>query len=223
MLRAGDSLDPSASQALAELCERYWYPVYAFLRRRGQSVDDAQDLAQSFFVHLLERRTVKAADPGRGRFRSFLLTALKFHVADQRAWQSAKKRGGGVTPASLDFEMAEEKYQLEGDPEETPDRLFDRRWALEVLETTYRQLREELARSAHPERVRLVDLLTGEGPAYAVVGEELGMSTSAVKVAMHRLRQRFGSSLRDQVSQTVDDPSKVDDELRYLLRAVGDG
>jgi RNA polymerase sigma-70 factor (ECF subfamily) len=223
VLAAGDERNPRFQQALSELCERYWYPVYAYVRRRGAGADEAQDLAQGFFSTLLERNTLAAADRERGRFRSFLLTALQYYLADQHDRSAAKKRGGGRESLSLDLDGAEERYRLEADPEGTPDRLFERRWALAVLESTHHRLQEEIARSSNPDRSRrLAAYLTGDGDdtSYRDVAAELDMTESAVKVAVHRLRKRFGAMLREEVERTVNDPGETESELRFLLAAL---
>lgn len=220
VLRAGDSADPGSQEALADLCERYWYPVYAFVRRRGAAPEDAQDLVQGFFSHLLERRTLKVADPERGRFRSFLLGSAKLYLSDERRRAAAGKRGGAA-PA-IDLETAEQRYRLETDPEASPERLYERRWALELLAHTRARLAREVERSAHPERTRLLGFLTeGGGPRYQELAAELGMNEGAVKVAVHRLRRRFGTLLREEVARTVGDPARVDEELRHLLAILG--
>jgi len=223
VLAAGDDRNPRFEQALADLCERYWYPVYAYVRRRGTDADAAQDLAQGFFSYLLEKNTLRSADRDRGRFRSFLLTALKFYLADEHDRARALKRGGGLEALSLDLEGAEERYRLEAEPEGTPDRVFEKRWALEVLEQTHRRLQEEIGRGSNPERSRrLSAFLTGDGDdtSYRSVAAELGMSEAAVKVAVHRLRKRFGALLRDEVERTVGSPEETEGELRFLLAAL---
>lgn len=222
VLAAGDSLHPQSSEALSELCAGYWYPIYAFARRRVGDSDAAQDLVQGFFSHLLERKTLRSADPLRGRFRSFLLGAFKLYLADERARATAQKRGGGAPLASLDLDDAESRYRLEAAAEENPDRLYERRWALEVLAHAHRKLAEEGAASSNPERARrLATFLTDAGGArYREVAEELEMTEAAIKVAVHRLRRRFGTLLREEVARTLEDPSKVDDELRFLFAAL---
>ncbi len=223
VLAAGNSRDPGRDDALADLCHRYWYPVYAYLRRRGTAADPARDLTQGFFCHLLEKKTLKAADRDRGRFRSYLLGALKFYLADQHDRASALKRGGAATTVSLDLEGAETRYTLEADRREDPDSLFIRRWAMEVLEQAHARLREHLDRTADPARSRrLAGFLTAsETRRYREVAAELEMSESAVKVAVHRLRRRFGAVLREEVARTVAGASGIDDELRFLLAAIG--
>ena len=223
-MAAADSRHPGFKAALEELCSAYWYPVYAFVRRFGFDSDRAQDLTQGFFAELLEKRSLKAARQERGRFRSFLLAALKFYLSHERERADAQKRGGGRTPISLDVDTAEGKYRLEPEDPETPDTLFERRWALVLLERVLGRLRDELRGAARAERsLRLVDYLTGDTttPGYKRIGEELGMSESAVKVAMHRLRSRFHELLREEVLQTVDAPGKVEGELHYLFTVLG--
>lgn len=223
---AGDSQSPEFRDAISDLCEHYWYPVYVYVRRWGANADEAQDLTQGFFSRILEKGTLKAADPERGRFRSFLLAALKFYLADERDRARAQKRGGGQPLFSLDVdvESAEARYEVEADPEQSPDTLFAKRWALEVLEHTHARLLDELERATDPARSkRLAGFLTSqaEETTYREVAEELGMTESAVKVAVHRLRRRFGALLREEVARTVVDPGDVDEELRYLLAAIG--
>jgi RNA polymerase sigma-70 factor (ECF subfamily) len=224
VVAAGDSRDPGYQRALEELCGAYWYPVYAFIRRGGQKPDAAQDLTQGFFTHLLEKHTLKAADRERGRFRSFLLAALKFYLSNEQERGRALKRGGGRARIPLDADTAEKQYRREPAEEHTPETLFERRWALELLERALGRLRKEVSRSANPQRsLRLVGCLTDEGSTgrYKQLAAELEMSESAVKVTVHRMRRRFGEFLRDEVAQTVEDSGKVDEELRHLFTAIG--
>jgi RNA polymerase sigma-70 factor (ECF subfamily) len=224
IVAAADSRHPDYRRALEELCGAYWYPVYAFVRRSGRDPDASQDLTQGFFFQLLEKHTLKAADQERGRFRSFLLAALKFYVSNEQDRARAQKRGGGRAPISLDADTAEKQYRLEPAEEQTPETLFERRWALTLLERVLDGLREELKRSANPERsLRLVGCLTAEGSTgrYKHLAAELEMSESAVKVAVHRMRRRFGELLREEVAQTVRGPEEVDDEIRHLFAVIG--
>jgi len=223
VLAAADSRNPDSAAALEELCAAYWYPVYAFVRRCGFQAEDARDLTQGFFAELLEKRTLKAVRRERGRFRSFLLAALKFHLSHERERAGAQRRGGGITPVRLDADTAEGRYRLEPADPQTPETLFERHWALVLLERALDRLRRELEQAAHPERsLRLVACLGGDAhaPRYKEVAAELGMTESAVKVAVHRLRGRYRELLRDEVLQTVDDPAKVGDELRHLYSAL---
>ncbi len=213
-----------AREALTRLCESYWHPLYAFLRRSGQSADEAQDLTQAFFARILEKRTFRDADPDRGRFRSFLLASLKNFVANERERAHAQKRGGNLPVLSLEFDSAERQYQIEPADDETPETVFDKRWALTLLEHVLGRLRTELDKAGKQRQFEeLKVFLTGEKPnvGYAGIGERLDMSEGAVKVAVHRLRRRFRALLRDEISQTVASPNDVDDEIRYLWAAVG--
>lgn len=220
MLAAGDSHNPDSRTALADLCQAYWYPLYAYLRRRGYPQEEAEDLVQGFFAQLLEKNYLKAADRERGRFRSFLLTALKNYAANEWDRRTAMKRGGKSPTLSLDFETAEGRYTIEPSDEHTPEQAFDRGWATAQLEQVLARMRAEAGEG--DERFALLQrFLTGDGDElrYSEAAERLGMSEGAVKVAVHRLRQRFGTVLRDEVARTLADPSDVDDELRHLFAA----
>jgi len=223
VLAAGSEQAPQAHEAMADLCGRYWQPIYAYIRRRGTDPATAEDLAQGFFMHLLERNSVRAANPDKGRFRSFLLGSLKYYLADEWDRSRAKKRGGGQAPIEIDAAREESHYELEADPDETPDQLFARRWAEELLAHTQRKLELEMKRSRNPERnTRLAAYLTGgEEMKYGDLAAELGMSESAVKVSVHRLRKRFGVLLRDEVASTVGTPDEIDAEIRYLFEILG--
>lgn len=212
-----------AANALAELCEAYWPPLYAFLRRRGYGPEDAQDLTQGFFARLLETDSIRTADPARGRFRSFLLTALKRYVINEHERATAARRGGGHAHLSLDFDEAERAYASEPRTDETPDRLFDRRWAAIALDRALQRLRAEYMELG---RATLADALlpyltdTGELPSYRAAAARLAISEGAVKVAVHRMRQRYGGILRSEIAETVLGEEEVEAELRELLRAV---
>ncbi|MDQ3330848.1 MAG: sigma-70 family RNA polymerase sigma factor, partial [Planctomycetota bacterium] len=201
--------DSAAKRALAALCETYWYSLYAFLRRRGCSREEAEDVTQAFFANLLERGWVRSADRDRGRFRTFLLTALTRFLSKERDKATSAKRGGGRTKLSLDFEAGENRYRLEPADEQTPDRLFERRWALTVLDKALARLEGE--HSVEPAKAArfaaLKPLLTAADDAnpYAAVGKALDMTEGAIKVAVHRLRKRYKELLRDEVAQTVSD------------------
>ena len=220
VLTARDGSNPQARQALAALCESYWYPLYAFVRRRGHSADDSADLTQAFFADLLSRDFLSSIDRSKGRFRSFLLASLEHFLSRERDKAHAVKKGSGVRPLSLDAREAEDRYQLEPQDRRTPEMLFERRWGLTVLERTMGRLRAEFA--DQPDRFeRLKPSLTGAEPAhYSEVAAGLGMSETAVKAAVHRLRQRYGRLLRDEIAETVADPAEVDDEVRHLLAVV---
>jgi RNA polymerase sigma factor (sigma-70 family) len=225
VLAAGaDTSSARVHEALATLCETYWYPLYAFLRSRGYKPEDAQDLTQAFFARLLEKDTLRHADPARGRFRSFLLASLKNFAANERDREIAMKRGGGVPIVSLEIETAEGRFQMEPPSDDTPERVFDRRWALTLLDRVMSRLKAETSRSGKPSQFdRLKTYLTGDQPqpSYAQTAFELGMSEGAVKVAVHRLRRRFRDLVREEIAQTVSSPDEIEDELRHLWSSVG--
>lgn len=215
---------PGSREALAELCEQYWYPLYAFLRRRGNDRDRALDLTQGFFGHLLEKKTLSALRPGSGRFRSFLLSSIKNFAANERVRENTQRRGGDTTLLSLDGDRAERRYDLEPGDDWTPDRSFERSWALTVVDGVHERLRGELVAAG---KQRLFDLLSpalsGEGRPQREVADELGISEAAVKMSLMRLRKRFGRLLRDEIAHTVRNEADVDDELRHLLAVLRDG
>jgi RNA polymerase sigma factor (sigma-70 family) len=220
---AGHPSDPRAASALAELCQIYWPPLYGYLRGRGYDAEKAQDLTQGFFARFLEKQSVGAADPARGRFRAFLLTALKRYAINEHERETAAQRGGRHVHVTLDFEDAERMYALERRDEDTPERVFDRKWAAITLDRALRRVHEEFDRDAKgAEAEALLPYLTetSELPAYKEVGARLGLSEGAVKVAVHRLRQRFGVALRLEVGETVMRSEDVEDEMRELLRAI---
>jgi RNA polymerase sigma factor (sigma-70 family) len=225
VLAAGaDTSSPGVHEALATLCETYWYPLYAFLRSRGYQPEAAQDLTQAFFTRLLEKHAIRHADPARGRFRSFLLASLKNFAANERDREIARKRGGGVPIVPLEIETAEGRFQMEPPSDETPERVFDRRWALTLLDRVMSRLQVETSRSGKPSQFdRLKTYLTGEQPqlSYAQTASELGMSEGAVKVAVHRLRKRFRDLVREEIAQTVSSPAEIEDELKHLWSSVG--
>lgn len=217
VVAAGEPQRKEARSALVSLCENYWYPLYAYLRRRGYPADQAQDLTQEFFMRLLEGRYLDRADREKGRFRSFLLTSLKFFVADEEDRRRAVKRGGG-TVVSLEFSSGEERYQREPAHDETPERIFERRWALSVLDRVVERLRSEFVHHGRPEHFeRLKVFLLGQADApYVVLAREMNTSEGALKVAIHRLRKRYRELFRQEIADTVADPAEVESELRYL-------
>jgi RNA polymerase sigma-70 factor (ECF subfamily) len=221
VIAAGDPHRKEACSALVSLCENYWYPLYAYLRRRGYPADQAQDLIQEFFTRVLEGRYLDRADPEKGRFRSFLLTSLKFFVAHEEDRQRARKRGGGqlVPPESS---SGEERYQREPTHEETPERIFERHWALSVLDRVMEKLRDEFIQHGRQEYFdRLKVFLLGQsGAPYAALARETNTSEGALKVAIHRLRKRYRDLLRQEIADTVADPAGVETELRHLAAVL---
>ena len=224
VVAAGDPQRKDARSALVSLCENYWYPLYAYLRRRGYAPDRAQDLTQEFFMRVLEGRYLDRADPEKGRFRSFILTSLKFFAADEQDRQRARKRGGGAV-VSFEFssgESGEERYQREPGHDETPERIFERRWALAMLERVMERLREEFVQHGSPENFeRMKVFLLGQSEApYADLAREMNTSEGALKVAIHRLRKHYRELLRQEIADTVADPAEVESELRYLAAVL---
>lgn len=222
---AGGS-DRRSREALATLCEAYWYPLYAYVRRRGHDAEEAQDLTQGFIARLLEKNTLRRYQQERGRFRSFLLASLKHFLANERDAVQAQKRGGGLAPLPLRIALdtGERRYALEPRDEMTPERIFERQWALGLLNRAMEGLRKESAEAGKGKQFdRLRGSLTGDDGriGYRDLATELGMSEGAVKVAVHRLRQRFHEALREEISATVTDPNEIGDEIRYLLTVLG--
>ena len=217
VIAAADPQRKEARAALISLCENYWYPLYAYLRRRGYPVDQAQDLTQEFFIRVLEGRYLDRAAPEKGRFRSFLLTSLKFFVADEEDRQRAHKRGGGAL-LPLEFSSGEDRYRREPVHDETPERIFERRWALSVLDRVVEKLRDEFVQHGRPEHFeRLKVFLLGKSDApYAALAREMKTSEGALKVAIHRLRKRYRDLFRQEIADTVADPAQVESELRFL-------
>ncbi len=200
-------------------------PLYAFIRRQGESPHDAQDLTQAFFTRLFEKDYLLAVDRQKGRFRSFLLASLKHFLSNERDRARAQKRGGAQGPLSLDFENAESNYQIEPIDQLTPEKIFDRRWALGILERAINRLRQ--AYTADGKAVlfdQLKPTLTEArgSTSYAALAVQLGISEAAVKMAVHRLRQRYRQVLRAEIAETVADPDEVEDELRQVLRTFTD-
>jgi RNA polymerase sigma factor (sigma-70 family) len=227
VLAAGGSAPDDATQAsaLATLCELYWYPLYAFVRRRGYDPDAAQDLTQAFFARVIEKSYLRTASPERGRFRSFLLGSLKHFLANEWDHARARKRGGGHIVLPLDVELGdgENRYRLEPVDDETPEHLFERQWALALLARVLARLREEHEQAGKVAQFDVLKpILTGEpiDETYAQLGERLGMSDGAVKVAVHRLRRRMRVLLEEEIARTVADPREADDELRHLFEVL---
>jgi RNA polymerase sigma-70 factor (ECF subfamily) len=212
---------PQARDALAELCRLYWYPLYAYVRRRGHDASAAEDLTQAFFTHLLEKHALASVSPERGRFRSFLLASCQHFLANERERAQALKRGGGRV-VSLDLSAAAGWYGREPADEE-PERLFERRWALALLDQALQQLRGEYdAGGKGALFAALRGQLTGDGTEpYAELAKTLALTESAIKTAVHRLRKRYGEILREQIRETVASEADIDDEVRALFAALG--
>jgi RNA polymerase sigma-70 factor (ECF subfamily) len=215
---------PRADEALSTLCTAYWYPTYAFVRRLGHNHEEAEDLTQGFFTRVLDKHYLRDFDGERGRFRSFLLGALKHFIANERDAARAQKRGGGRAPIPLDDVLhADRRYSLEPRSDLTPDRIFERQWALTVLTRVQDLMREEAIQQGKAVQFeRLKGLLLGEDTdaGYRTLAAELSTTEGALKVAVHRLRQRFREALREEISHTVADPLQVGSELRDLLAAI---
>jgi RNA polymerase sigma-70 factor (ECF subfamily) len=221
---AGRNDTTQARSALEQLCRIYWYPLYAYVRRRGHSPEDAQDLTQEFFARLLENNWVARADRQRGRFRSFLLSAMSHFLSDEWDKARAQKRGGGTAPVPLQLDTAETRYGHEPADSVTPEQTYERRWALALLEEVLRRLRVEYEKAGRLELFTALNpCLVGERTAlpYAELAAKLGVSEGTVKSAAHRLRQRYRELLRSEIAQTVAEPGEVDEELRHLFVVVG--
>lgn len=224
VLKAGSGDTTGCREALSALCETYWYPVYAFVRRSGASAEDAEDLTQAYFARFLEKRFLDDVRPERGRFRSFLLVSVRNFLHNERDRERAQKRGGGRSPLPLHGEEGEARYEREPVDAVTPEVLFERAWVRAVLDRALDRLEAESERELRGERfARLRPFLTGDGPeaTYAEIAREWGVGDSAVRVAVHRLRRRFGAVLRDEVGRTVEDPAEVEEEIRHLLAVAG--
>lgn len=216
---------PEARVALGDLCEAYWMPVYRFLKREGRNDDDSRELTQEFFSRLLAGSTLEKADPGKGRFRSYLLGALKHFLADRRRAESRQKRGGDLVIESIDSSGSETSPGLSiADPgAEASDAYFDRHWALSVMERGVNAVRDSLAQAGKVEHFEVLKpWLVGdvESLSQADAATTLGISTGAVKVAIHRMRQKFGEAIRQEIAETVETEDEVAGELRYLIEAL---
>lgn len=222
ILAAHRSSDPTGADALNRLCESYWYPLYAYARRCGSGPDDAMDLTQGYFAQLIERGDLHNVDPALGRFRSFLLVSMRHFISHERQRVSAQKRGGALTIVALEARSAEDRYAFESADLLTPDKLFERAWAITLVNRVIERLDQEYHESG---RVAWFEAMRGclsgqEIASYSKAAEELVTSEGALRVAVHRMRKRFGALLREEISATVADPAEVDDELRFLLAAL---
>ena len=220
---AADSLSPESTAALETLCRSYWYPLYAFVRRKGHDPETARDLTQEFFAQLLSKRLLHAVDPTKGRFRSWLLGVMKHFLAHEWTKARAQKRGGGQPQFSLDELEAEQRYQFEPITEADPETIFDRRWAFTILDRAASRLRTELDTSNRPQLYSVLKQFIstdGATSSYDEAARELAITPAALKSLIHRARARYQELIRDEISQTVTSESDVDDEIRYLLQVI---
>lgn len=213
-----------SGEALEQLCGNYWYPLYAYVRRRGFSADESSDLTQAFFAQLLEKNSIEHADPDRGKFRTFMLTSLKNFISNQWRSEQAQKRGGHLKKISLEIARGEEKYALEPVESVTPEKLFDRRWAMTLLTTTFDKLQTEYEKNNRQslfEKIKPYLVGNNDKVPYKDVSDALGITENAVKVAVHRLRKRCGVLLREEIAQTVSSEEEIDEELRDMFATLG--
>ena len=224
MLAAGKRHTPQADGALEELCRTYWFPIYAYVRRRGHSKEDAEDLTQAFFARLLEKNFLAGVSAERGRFRAFLLASLKHFLANEWDKSQTQKRGGGAAHLSLDWQTADTQFQVAATNEPSPDKAFDREWALALLAKVIGRLQKECETDGHGKQFAelKIFLTAGKGAlSHADAAKNLSMDETAVRVAVHRLRKRYRVLLREEISQTLADESQVDEEMRALFGAFG--
>jgi RNA polymerase sigma-70 factor (ECF subfamily) len=225
VLAAGESNSQQAGLALEELCRTYWYPLYVYVRRQTPTREDAEDLTQAFFARFLEKNYLADVNSERGRFRAFLLAALKHFLANEWDRANRQKRGGGLATVPLDWQNADTRFQIDPPDHLSPDKLYDRAWAVTVLERVLARLRAE---SVADGKVELFDrlkpfLMVGKGAIpYAQVAESSKLTEGAVRVAVHRLRGRYRELLRDEVRQTISDPAQVEEEMRALFSAFSE-
>jgi len=223
VVRASATANADTQGALEELCRDYWYPLYAFVRRKGHDPHTAQDLVQGLFTDLLQREDFQGLDPGSGRFRSFLMACCSHYLSKFQGYEQSQKRGGGRTFILIDANDAESRFGVEPTHEQTAERLFERRWALTLLDRVLANLDAEMARAdkhALYEKLR-PSLLGHEGaPSYRAIADALNLTEGAVKMAASRLRGRYRSILREEIGRTVADPAEIDDEIRELLGSL---
>jgi len=224
VLSAGQTESPQAAAALEKLCRVYWYPLYAYVRRQGNTPQDAEDLTQEFFARFLESRALLTVTPERGRFRSLLLASLNHFLINEWKKASTLKRGRGISIISLDQAAAEDRYRLEPVDELTPEKIFERRWALTLLDQVLTQLRDECVADG---KAKLFDALRGfltepsNTASYAEVAAQLETSEHAARQAVRRLRQRYRELMRAEIAQTVSSPQEIDEEIRHLFTVFG--
>lgn len=225
VLEAGKGDSPGAAAALEELCRAYWYPLYAYVRRQGHSPEDASDLTQDFFARLLAKGFPQGATPGRGKFRSFLLASLRNFLVDQHRHADSVKRGGGKFTISLDQAGAEERYRVEPGHEQTPERLYEREWAMTLLDRARCRLAQEYSAAGKTELFAGLSNFPFAGKSdcsFEQVASELGMTVSALKSAVHRVRARYRELVREELAHTVADPAELIEEARHLIEVIGD-
>lgn len=226
MLAAGRTGAPQADIALEELCRIYWYPLYAYVRRHGHSREDAEDLTQAFFARLLEKNYLEGISSEKGKFRAFLLVAMKRFLANEWDRANRQKRGGGVRPLSLDWQDADTRYQIHPADNLSPDKLYDRAWAVTMLERVITRLRDESSAEGKARQYEQLKtfLMAGKSDIpYAQAAATLEMTEGAVRVAIHRLRRRYRELLREEVAQTLSDPAQADEEMQALFSALTEG
>ena len=224
VLAANGSSDSQASVALETLCRTYWYPLYAYVRRQGRTAEESQDLTQEFFLRLLQKNRLAMADPSRGRFRSFLLTSLKNFLVNHWEKTQTMKRGSGQPVLSWDAEQAEGRYLAEPVNQSTPDRIYEKRWAVALVENVLEQLRTEYASTG---KLALFDDLKAHvwgdgGEGYAAAAARLNTTEGALRLSVHRMREQFRRLLRQEVAHTVAEPEEIDAELRHLIAVLRD-
>ena len=223
VLAAGGRGTPQADLALEDLCRTYWYPLYVYVRRQGHSREDAEDLVQAFFARLLEKNYLEGINNDGGKFRAFLLVAVKRFLANEWDRANRQKRGGGELPLSLDWQDADTRYQINPADNISPDKLFDRAWAVTVLERVITRLRAENSSAGKATMYAQLEryLMVGKDAiSYNVAAATLQMSEGAVRVAVHRLRRRYRELLRDEIAQTLADPNLADEEMQALFSAL---
>lgn len=220
---ATERANPEAREALERLCQLYWFPIYAHFRRKGNTADQSADLTQAFFTHLLESGALDTAEPERGRFRSFLLTSATNFLTNEYHKQTAQKRGGGRVVVSIDVRDAEGRLLRVPADGHTPERAFEHSWAVALLDRVFERLREEYETSDRSELFRRLYLFLPKGERsqpHREVADDLRMTEAAVRVAVHRMRKRFGDLLREEIQQTVEHPEDIDEEITRLFEAV---
>lgn len=223
VLSAGRKSSPHSDRALAELCQTYWYPLYAFIRRQGRTKEDAEDLVQAFFARFLEKNYLEGLAAERGKFRAFLLASLKHFLANEWDKTQAQKRGGGAEHLSLNWQDADDRFHLDPPDPTNPERLFDREWALALLDRVIVRLADECAGDGKAELFTHAKGFLTVGSAaipYGEAAEQLGVDEGALRVAVHRLRKRYRALLREEIAQTLEDSAQVDEELRSLRAAL---